>query len=213
LRKKEIKINVSVKVVSKFNLIVDLMYSGKKVILRSYEMSDLDVIMKHWNNWGLRRYLGYALPISRLSEEEWLRNTCKLDPWKDGRVNFAMLDKVDRNLIGSTGLFNINSQARLAELGIAIFDTENFGKGYGTDALRVNLWVAFHILNLHSVHLKAVGFNKRGIRAYEKAGFKHAGVYRDGAFLEGQYHDAIVMDILREEFLEQYPPGRYVHGK
>jgi RimJ/RimL family protein N-acetyltransferase len=65
-------------------------------------------------------------------------------------------------------------------------------------------------LGLNSVYLTTLDNNERAQRAYEKAGFKNAGVYRQGAYVKGAFHDFVIMDILKEEFLKEYPPGTEV---
>ena len=72
------------------------------------------------------------------------------------------------------------------------------------------LWVGFHILGLKNIYLYALAHNERAIRAYEKAGFKHAGVFRKSIFVEGDFVDSVAMDIIDEEFFERYPPGTTV---
>lgn len=42
--------------------------------------------------------------------------------------------------------------------------------------------------------------NIGGIRAYEKAGFKFEGRLRQACFREGNYHDKIMMSLLRDEW-------------
>ena len=62
---------------------------------------------------------------------------------------------------------------------------------------------AFETLNLNRVWLHAFEYNKGGLRAYEKVGFKREGVLRQDCFREGRYWDTIVMGLLREEWLER----------
>jgi len=186
------------------------MYSGEKIRLRALEMEDLDDILKDWNNLELRQYLTNQIPMSRNYERQWLEKSTTQDPWRDGSMTLVIEEKKNREFLGTVGLFNISKQNRSAEFGIAIHNPENLGKGYGTDTTRVMLWIAFHILGLNSVSLLTLDINERGQRAYEKAGFKRAGVYRQGAFVKGEFHDFIIMDILKEEFFEDYPPGTEV---
>jgi RimJ/RimL family protein N-acetyltransferase len=186
------------------------MYFGEKVKIRALEITDLPAIMKHWNNWENRRATDMVMPRSELSEQKWLEKVSTPNPWRDGYVFFAIEEKISSEYLGTTTLQQVNANYRSAEYGIMIHNPENFGKGYGTDTTRVMLWVAFHILGLNSVMLRAFDFNKSGIRAYEKAGFKHVGVLRKAAFVEGQFIDVVVMDILNEEFFENYPPGTYI---
>ena len=40
----------------------------------------------------------------------------------------------------------------------------------------------------------------RAIRAYEKCGFRREGIIRHDLYVNGEYHDSIIMGILRDEF-------------
>jgi len=53
------------------------MIEGKRVCLRSFELSDLDEIMRHWNYLELRNFVGSADEglACRNDEEEWIRST------------------------------------------------------------------------------------------------------------------------------------------
>jgi len=186
------------------------MYYGELVRLRALEMSDLANIMKGWNNFEMRRFLANTIPYSENAEKEWLERATKFDPWKDGNLILVIEDKKTKAFLGTTGLHSISKQNGRAEFGMAIHDPKNFGKGYGTDAGRVMLWVGFHVLGLNSIYLYTLAHNVRAQRAYQKAGFKKAGVYRQMMFVEGKFNDTIAMDIMRDEFLELYPPGSRV---
>ncbi len=186
------------------------MYYGEKVCLRALEVEDLDDIMKHWNNLEIRQYLNSQTPMSRQAEQRWLEQSTTLDPWKDGKMILAIDDKKTGKFLGTVSVFDISKQHKRAEFGIAIHSPENLGKGYGTDATRVMLWVAFHILGLNSIFLLTLGSNERAQKAYEKAGFKRSGVFRKGAYVKGVFQDFIIMDILKEEFFVEYPPGTEV---
>ena len=186
------------------------MYYGEKVKLRALEMEDLDIILKHWNNLELRQYLNSQIPMSKHAERKWLERATVQDPWRDGGMTLAIEDKTNGQFLGTVSFFDIDKQHKKAEFGIAIHNPDNLGKGYGTDTTRVMLWIAFHILGLNSIHLITLKGNVRGQKAYEKAGFKHAGVYRQSAYVKGAFHDFIIMDILKDEFFEIYPPGTAV---
>ena len=179
------------------------MFEGEKVRLRSVELSDLDDIMKYWNNLKLRRFLNTVLPISRGEEEEWIRSTWKSK--KEGKEFIFTIEKLDTNkFLGMSGLHNVDWINRSAELGIAIHAEENWNKGYGTDAMKVLLKFGFDYLNLHRIELNVFVFNKRALRVYEKVGFKQIGRRRKSLFREAQYHDEILMDILRDEWVEMH---------
>jgi len=179
------------------------MLNGKRIHLRSFELSDLDEIMKHWNNIDLRNRVGSADrgPQSRNDEEEWIKNTWKERQEKKG-YTLAIATLADDKLIGGTSIFNINWISRSATFGISIYDPKNRGKGYGQEATNLILDFAFNTLNLHRVELFTFDFNTEAQKTYKKVGFKQIGRRRKAAFVNGQYHDDVVMDILRDEWLK-----------
>jgi len=186
------------------------MYYGELVRLRALEMEDLDIILKHWNNFEMRRFLAGAIPMSRNAERQWLEQATTMDPWKDGELVLAIEDKKANAFLGTVSFFHILKQHRRAEFGIAIHNPENFGKGFGTDATKVMLWVGFHVLGLNSIVLETLDINERAQKAYEKAGFKRIGVFRQAYYMAGKFNDHVIMDITREDFLKMYPPGTKV---
>ena len=178
------------------------MIEGKKVRLRSFELSDLDEIMKHWNNMELRNLLGGADqgPASRNDEEGFIKRT-----WENRKERKAFTLAVetiaDNKLIGGTSLFNINWTNRSAMTGISIYNPKYRGKAYGQESMNLMLSFAFQNLNLNRVELGVFDFNKRAQKCYLKVGFKEVGRRRKARFIDGKYCDEIIMDILRDEWL------------
>jgi len=184
------------------SLPVSEVLEGKRIRLRSFELSDLDEIMKHWNNMELRNLLGSADrgPACRNEEEEFIRRT-----WKERQerkaFTFAIETIVDNKLVGGTSIFDINWTSRSAATGISIYNPDYWGKGYGQESMNLILGFAFQILNLNRVELETFDFNKRAQKCYLKVGFKEVGRRRKACFIDGQYHDDIIMDILKGEWL------------
>jgi RimJ/RimL family protein N-acetyltransferase len=175
---------------------------GQKVRLRSFELSDLDEIMKHWNKIELRRFLGAVDrgPASHNEEEEWIKNTWKERKEKKAHT-FAVETVANNQLIGGTGIFGIDWTSRSAEAGISIYNPEFWGKGFGAEALELLLGFAFRDLNMNRIGLEVFDFNKRAYKCYVKVGFRETGKRRKVKFIQGQYHDGILMDILKDEWV------------
>ncbi len=178
------------------------MIRGKRVRLRSFELSDVDEIMEHWNNMELRNLLGSADrgSVSRSEEEEWIRSTWKQRQERKA-FTFAIETLTDNKLIGGTGLFNIDWTSRSAMVGISIYNLEYWGKGYGQESMNLIIGFAFRNLNLNRVELDTFDFNKRAQKCYLKVGFKEVGRRRKARFIDGKYHDDIIMDILKDEWV------------
>jgi RimJ/RimL family protein N-acetyltransferase len=66
--------------------------------------------------------------------------------------------------------------------------------------VRLLLDYGFNLLNLNSVMLGTFAFNRRAIHCYERVGFRVVGRRRQARIIGDVKHDAILMDILAEEF-------------
>jgi RimJ/RimL family protein N-acetyltransferase len=177
---------------------------GRLVRLRSYEKSDIDAVMKWINDEEVTRFLGNPLvaPLSRMAEEQWIEQAARRSYHQ---AIFVIETLVKPRYIGAIDLRAINWIDRNAEIGIVIGDKKCWGKGYGTDAMRVLLRLAFDKLGLHRVWLRVTDFNQRGIKSYEKCGFRREGVMREAVFKDGRFHDLILMSLLRSEYAGRSP--------
>lgn len=115
--------------------------------------------------------------------------------------------------IGNAGLLELEHQHGVAKFGILIGEKDCWDQGYGTEATRLVLDYAFNVLGLHNVMLSVYDFNHRGVRAYEKAGFKVIGRRRQALRLGHQRHDVILMDALATEFESPVLQRLYVEGR
>jgi diamine N-acetyltransferase len=174
------------------------MIVGEKVRLRPIERDDLPRFVEWFGDPEVRRHLLIYLPFSLAQEERWFENLLeRLERQTDVLLAIETADGVH---IGNLGLHSIDWKNRSAEFGIAIGEKAYWGQGYGTDAVRTLLDLAFREMNLHRVFLRVNVDNVRGIRCYEKAGFRREGTSRDATFSDGAYHDQYVMSILESEF-------------
>jgi RimJ/RimL family protein N-acetyltransferase len=175
------------------------MFEGEKVRLRSLELSDLDTIMEFWNNLDLRHNVGYAFPDSKQNREEFIRNSWKLR--KEGKAYIFAIERKDTmEFLGHVSIYIHRNRDRSADLGIMIYNLENWDKGFGTDAMKVILVFGFEYRNLHRIELSVYPDNKRAIHVYKKLGFKEIGRKREARFMNGKYRDEVIMDILQREW-------------
>ncbi len=108
-------------------------------------------------------------------------------------------------LVGYTGICNISNINRSGEYFVFIGDKTQWGNGIGTITTKKVIKYGFEKLNLNRIMLTVSEPNIGGIRAYEKAGFKFEGRLRQACFREGNYHDKIMMSLLRDEWeIQEY---------
>jgi RimJ/RimL family protein N-acetyltransferase len=174
---------------------------GEKVKLVPFEAERDSKIFARWrsNSEYLRLMDGdIALLFSIENIKKWMEDNENSDKF----AFFIIKDKVDDTVIGEIGLSGFQGKHANAWVGISIGDPENWGKGYGTDAMKVILHYGFGILNLNHVSLTVFEYNQRGVRSYEKAGFKLEGVQRQFLHRDGRRWDMYRMGILKSEWEE-----------
>ena len=102
--------------------------------------------------------------------------------------------------IGRCILFNVDSLNNSAMIGIFLGDRTQWGKGLAKEAMELLIEFGFGILNLHAIFLGVFEFNRRAQRLYESVGFKKIGVRRDVRLINGKYYNAVLMDLLADEY-------------
>ena len=178
-------------------------YEGERIYLRPIELED-EPALRLWRNdpevWAT---LKNVRPMNALREKEWIEKLYK----DTADVALAICLKDGHRLIGACGLHQLRPVDRCAQFGILIGDREYQNQGYGTEATRLMLRFGFEELNLNRVGLSAFADNRRGIRAYEKAGFVREGCVRQALYRGGAYHDEVFYGLLRAEWERSSAPA------
>ena len=178
------------------------LFRGELVRLTAEEPQTLAAAFSRWNRDSEYTRLLDFDPIHMWSEKkmkERLEKDLDADPPKE--YFFQVRELAEDKLIGFVGLFPIWAHGN-AWVGIGLGERDYWGKGCGTDAMRLALRFAFMELNLHRVTLDVFEYNPRAIRSYEKAGFREEGRRRQFILRNGRRWDEIEMGILREEWLK-----------
>lgn len=178
-------------------------FQNDKVRLRAVTASDVDDNVRWMNDVEVTRNLGQ---IGRFSHEHEAAFIERAQSNSGDHYGFAIeaIDGPEPKYIGNIDLFGFDKRNRQAELGIMIGEHDYWGNGYGPAAIKLLLEFGFGELNLHRIYLRVFEFNKRGIRAYEKVGFKLEGIARQAAYVDGAYCDDYEMSILFPEWEALY---------
>jgi RimJ/RimL family protein N-acetyltransferase len=182
---------------------------GDRVFLRPFERADAE-IYRRWRadaeamalaGWNDRAALSLAQAEARMDR-------LAADQAKD-YFTFAICLLADERPIGEAALSDVDRRSGSAQLGIFIGEVDEWGKGYGTDAVRAIVGFGFDELRLERVWLNVGTENPRARRAYEKAGFVLEATLRRDRYEGGRYTSGHVMSILRDEWLSRSsPPSR-----
>ena len=175
------------------------MIIGDGIRLRAIERSDLPRYVNWLNDPEVRQYLMMVSPLSLTFEEQWYESMIKR-PMEEQAMMMEVFTEDGWKPIGNIGLMSVSNIDRDGELGLFIGEKSEWNKGYGRKAIQLMLSFAFNTLNLNRVYLRVVAENQRGIRSYKAVGFVEEGRMREAKFLNGSYHDMLLMSVLRSEW-------------
>jgi diamine N-acetyltransferase len=177
----------------------DYVVVGERVALGPLR-PDLAASYARWmNQLEVRRGLDQMSIATPQSQEKWVEENIEKGAKREPEaVEFTVYDCTDSTAIGTAGLFGIAHAHGTAEFGIAI--GKRRGQGLGTEATRLVLDFAFHVLQLRNVLLEALEWNVAGLTAYERAGFRRVGVRRGARISRGRPTDLVIMDAVPEDF-------------
>lgn len=177
------------------------LFQGKLVRLAAIDAEAMSKAQVRWrmDSGFYRLYDSDPLrPFTSRQIKEWAEKT--LEKLGSELVWFGIRTRAEDRLIGELMIENLQSMHREGWISIGLGEREYWGRGFGTEAMRLALRYAFQELNLHKVALNVFDYNERAVRSYEKAGFRHEGRVKEAVLREGQRWDLLYMGILRQEW-------------
>jgi diamine N-acetyltransferase len=178
------------------------MIIGERVRLRAISRKDLPDFITWLNDPQVRENLPIYYPLSEEEEEKWFAATRELKV-DEQPLAIEIRHQKGWKLIGDIGFISVDWHERSAEIGLFIGDKQCWDKGYGTEAMRLMVAYGFQTLNLNRIFLRVFETNQRGIRCYEKVGFKKEGRLRQAHYSKGSYIDLLMMSILKGEWMRE----------
>lgn len=166
---------------------------GERIGLGPIREELLETYARWMNDLRVNRTLAVgSLPLTVEKERAWFESASV----RDGEAMFTIYILDSMRPIGNIGLHDIDPDSRTADFGIVIGEVDAWGQGYGTEATRLIIQYGFDVIGLHNIQLLCYANNPAGLRAYEKAGFRHVGSRRQARRVGREWVDEHIMDIL-----------------
>src|SRR5215212_8425024 len=166
-----------------------MLLRGRNIVLRPLREDDVEQVAEIQAEPGVARWWGSP-------------NKAELRRQADGSDNEkALAIEKEGELVGLIQ-YHEENEPDFRHAGIDIFLAERAqGHGLGTDAVRTLVRYLIDERGHHRLTIDPAADNAAAIRAFEKVGFRAVGImrsYERGP--DGDWHDGLLMDLLREEF-------------
>lgn len=168
---------------------------GNRIILREQREEDAPYFTYWFNQPKVMFQCGFEKTVS----EAEMKTCIAVNHKSDDSVWYTITD-LEGNLLGETGLLRMFPAWHQTDLTIIIPDPQMQHKGYGTEAIRIMLDLAFHEYKMHRVSIGVVGLNTDALEFYKKIGFKQEGILEEAYYYNNEYSDFIMMRILSHEW-------------
>ena len=137
-------------------------------------------------------------PYSAIMLADWFGEMAENDPAHD--LELAVVLRETGELIGETGLYDIDWIARTAESGYWLYRAADRGMGYGTEANLLLLEYAFDRLGLNMIWAWVKERNPRSQAALRKQGYRDAGRFTWTGYGPDGFENARMFDLLADEW-------------
>jgi RimJ/RimL family protein N-acetyltransferase len=107
--------------------------------------------------------------------------------------------EADGERAGGVGFHRTNERNRIAEAGRLAIHPGFRGRGIGVEVARRFQRLLLVDLDFHRIEVQIYGFNERAIVHAEQAGYVREGVRRRAYFKHGEWQDAVLFALLRED--------------
>ena len=131
----------------------------------------------------------------------------QIDAWcatravQPDRLDLAVIDRTTERWAGEVVVNDWDAHNRSCGFRIALGPSGR-DRGLGSEATRLVVDYVFDEIDdppVNRLSLEVYEFNRRALTVYEKVGFRREGILRDALLWDGEFHDAIVMSIVRAD--------------
>lgn len=143
----------------------------------------------------VNRYVGVTGVPTMKYEQDWY------DRIAASKEDIVWAIVVGDKHIGTTGIHRIDWRNRHALTGNMIGEKSEWGKGYGSEAVRLRTRYAFFETPLEKLETEVFMDNIGSRRCLEKVGYRQYGTARRHIFRHGKWNDMWLADLLRDEWM------------
>ena len=170
---------------------------GKRMRLRPPRMEDAATMITWFEDLEVSQFLFVRNPPSLESEKEWIDARGK-DP-----DSIFWVIEVDGSTVGSTGIQMIDWKNGFGLTGTVIGDKKQWGKGIGRELMQLRAEYAFMQTPLRKLKSGYIEGNEASARAQAACGYVEAGRWRKDRFVDGEWRDLILTELLREDWVKK----------
>lgn len=166
------------------------MIKGEKVYLRAVEPEDIEKLYVWENDPQVWHVSTSAMLYSKFVLREYIESSHKTI-YELEQQRFMICRVTDNEAIGTIDLFDFDAHNSRAGVGMLIYDKENRGHGYASEALLLLENYVTDLLNLHQLYSNVVEDNEASKVMFSKNGYVRCGERKEWLKIAGEWMDEL----------------------
>jgi RimJ/RimL family protein N-acetyltransferase len=170
---------------------------GRRVVLRPVVADDAPSMFTDLADAEAIRLTGTHQTFTLEQIQQWCATRCM----QEDRLDLAIIDRGTNAWAGEVVINDWDADNRSCGFRIALGPAAR-NRGLGSEATALVLDHVFDAIDdppVNRVSLEVFDFNRRAFTVYERAGFRREGTLRQALRWDDEYHDAIVMSVVRSD--------------
>lgn len=167
---------------------------GEHIYLRALEPEDLEFIHTIENDESVWEISNTITPYSNFLIKQYLKQSHK-DIFEVKQLRLV-ISSYNNEALGMIDLFDFDFKNSRAGVGILVKNTEDRGKGVGSEALKLLINYSFTHLGLHQLYCNISEENDVSIKLFTKQGFKNIGLKKDWNLVNGSYKNEYIFQLI-----------------
>jgi ribosomal-protein-alanine N-acetyltransferase len=169
-----------------------------QLILRPYQPSDIDNLVKNANNFNISKYLTnkFPFPYEKKDGEAFIQLALSHDPLQIKAI------VLNGEVIGSIGVHQLaDIYTKSAEMGYWIAE-DFWGKGIVPLAVKEMLKYGFETFDIERIFARTAHTNLASQQVLKKAGFVFEAELKDTIFKNGEYFDELIFGFRKHQLIK-----------
>lgn len=166
------------------------MLRGDYVVLRAPEADDAAIMTAWQNDMDVTKFLRFAPLVSRKRQAEMIGKLSS-----DSKNTIFLVENEDQVPIGICSLCNIDRINSTAEISVALYAKNCWGRGYGYDTVKTLTGFGMNEVNLYTIYAHIPEDNERAVKCFQKTGYEVEGILYNRYYIDGKYKNVFSMSI------------------
>ncbi|MDD4820833.1 MAG: GNAT family protein [Flavobacteriales bacterium] len=174
--------------------------TSERLRLRSLEPSDLTFFMAVENDASLWNVCDTRVPFSRFTLEKILETSVP-DIFKEKQLRLVICLKNDEKPIGFVDFYDFSPLHHRCGVGVIIYPSEQYGKGYAKEALTLAFDYAFKAFDLNQIWAEVSVENEASNALFSSLSMVKKEVRPQWLYHNEKYTDVSVYHLFKKDYL------------